>query len=217
MRCSSAPAPAQRHRAGLGGRPGQPPRPGPARLGFGRAVPESPISRALADPTHWQPTTEGGRRLATVATPAILWPNGPRVGRSSPSRASLGSIKGGGDTAVSDDSLCAPSPMMGVSRRAPDSRCGNMKSGIAIDSRAALVRTTASIYPEPFASLTAGRDKRPLGDLFGLMNFGVTLTHLAPNATSLTKHQAMWSSSKLKIAHRETKRLIRMMIFGNHD
>ena len=34
----------------------------------------------------------------------------------------------------------------------------------------------------------AGRQKRPLGDLFGLTNFGVNLTRLAPNAVSALRH-----------------------------
>ena len=34
----------------------------------------------------------------------------------------------------------------------------------------------------------AGREKRPLGDLFGLTNFGVNLTRLAPNAVSSLRH-----------------------------
>ena len=33
-------------------------------------------------------------------------------------------------------------------------------------------RTKASNYPEPFASQMTGRRKQPLGDLFGLTNFG---------------------------------------------
>lgn len=33
-----------------------------------------------------------------------------------------------------------------------------------------------------------GREKRPLGDLFGLTNFGVNLTRLAPNAVSSLRH-----------------------------
>jgi uncharacterized cupin superfamily protein len=33
-----------------------------------------------------------------------------------------------------------------------------------------------------------GREKRPLGDLFGLANFGVNLTRLAPNAISALRH-----------------------------
>lgn len=34
----------------------------------------------------------------------------------------------------------------------------------------------------------AGRLKRPLGDLFGLTNFGVNLTRLAPGAASALRH-----------------------------
>ena len=49
-------------------------------------------------------------------------------------------------------------------------------------------RTKPSNYPEPFASRMAGREKRPLGDLFGLANFGVNLTKLAPNASSSLRH-----------------------------
>jgi len=45
-----------------------------------------------------------------------------------------------------------------------------------------------SVYPEPFASRMAGREKRQLGDLFGLTNFGVNLTRLAPNAASALRH-----------------------------
>ena len=34
----------------------------------------------------------------------------------------------------------------------------------------------------------AGREKHPLGDLFGLANFGVNLTRLAPNSMSSLRH-----------------------------
>lgn len=49
-------------------------------------------------------------------------------------------------------------------------------------------RTKPSNYPEPFASRMAGREKRPLGDLFGLSNFGVNLTQLLPGAASALRH-----------------------------
>jgi len=49
-------------------------------------------------------------------------------------------------------------------------------------------RSRPSVYPEPFASLMAGREKRQLGELFGLTNFGVNLTRLAPNAVSALRH-----------------------------
>jgi uncharacterized cupin superfamily protein len=45
-----------------------------------------------------------------------------------------------------------------------------------------------SSYPEPYASRVAGREKRPLGDLFGLSNFGVNLTRLKPGAVSSVRH-----------------------------
>ena len=59
---------------------------------------------------------------------------------------------------------------------------------VAIAAASAAARTKPSNYPEPFASRMAGREKRPLGDLFGLTNFGVNLTRLAPNATSALRH-----------------------------
>jgi uncharacterized cupin superfamily protein len=49
-------------------------------------------------------------------------------------------------------------------------------------------RAQPSTYPEPFARLMAGREKRPLGDLFGLSNFGVNLTRLAPGGASALRH-----------------------------
>ncbi len=50
-------------------------------------------------------------------------------------------------------------------------------------------RAISSNYPEPFRSLMAGRTKRPLGDVFGLRNFGVNLTRLAPGAQSALLHR----------------------------
>lgn len=49
-------------------------------------------------------------------------------------------------------------------------------------------RARASTYPEPYASRMAGRQKRPLGDFFGLTNFGVNLTRLAPGGVSALRH-----------------------------
>ncbi len=50
-------------------------------------------------------------------------------------------------------------------------------------------RAKQSNYPEPFATRVAGRLKRPLGDIFGLKNFGVNLTRLAPGAVSSLHHR----------------------------
>jgi len=58
----------------------------------------------------------------------------------------------------------------------------------AIKAREAPARSKPSSYPEPFASRVAGREKRPLGELFGLRNFGVNLTRLAPGAMSALRH-----------------------------
>ncbi|MEM8640863.1 MAG: cupin domain-containing protein [Cyanobacteria bacterium P01_G01_bin.54] len=43
-------------------------------------------------------------------------------------------------------------------------------------------------YPEPFAAQVVGREKRKLGNWFGLTNFGVNLTELAPGAFSALYH-----------------------------
>jgi uncharacterized cupin superfamily protein len=63
-----------------------------------------------------------------------------------------------------------------------------MKPPIAIVAVEAAPRTRPSVYPEPFASQVAGRLKRPLGDLFGLTNFGVNLAVLRPKAVSALRH-----------------------------
>ena len=59
---------------------------------------------------------------------------------------------------------------------------------IALVAADAPLRTRPSNYPEPFASRMAGRDKRPLGDPFGLSHFGVNLTTLHPKAMSALRH-----------------------------
>ena len=50
-------------------------------------------------------------------------------------------------------------------------------------------RTKPSNYPEPFFSRMAKRHKNPLGDLFGLTNFGVNLTRLEPGGESALMHR----------------------------
>lgn len=49
-------------------------------------------------------------------------------------------------------------------------------------------REGQTIYPEPFAQQVAGRTKRKLGEVFGLRNFGVNLTHLKPGSASALFH-----------------------------
>ncbi len=62
------------------------------------------------------------------------------------------------------------------------------KHPIAIRAADAAPRTKPSNYPEPFASRMTGREKRALGDVFGLRNFGVNQTRLAPGAISALRH-----------------------------
>lgn len=50
-------------------------------------------------------------------------------------------------------------------------------------------RAQATLYPMPFAGLMQGREKRALGDPFGLRSFGVNLTKLKPGAQSALKHE----------------------------
>jgi len=59
---------------------------------------------------------------------------------------------------------------------------------IAIVVSQAPPRTKPSLYPEPFAARMAGRVKHPLGDLFGLTNFGVNLVRLLPGGGSALRH-----------------------------
>lgn len=59
---------------------------------------------------------------------------------------------------------------------------------IAVLAKDVAPRAKPSVYPEPFASRMAGREKRALGDVFGLSNFGVNLTRLQPGAISALRH-----------------------------
>jgi uncharacterized cupin superfamily protein len=49
-------------------------------------------------------------------------------------------------------------------------------------------RTKPSNYPEPFRFMVTGRVKQPLGDPFGLSNFGVNITTLPPGTISALRH-----------------------------
>ncbi len=59
---------------------------------------------------------------------------------------------------------------------------------VAIIAEEAPSRSKRSVYPEPFASRIIGREKKRLGDLFSLSNFGVNLTRLVPGALSALRH-----------------------------
>ncbi|APV52259.1 cupin [Betaproteobacteria bacterium GR16-43] len=66
---------------------------------------------------------------------------------------------------------------------------GPQSSGpIALRAIDVAPRAKRSNYPPPFAALVEGRTKRQLGEAFGLSNFGVNLTTLAPGAVSAVRH-----------------------------
>jgi len=59
---------------------------------------------------------------------------------------------------------------------------------VAVVAAEAPLRAKQTGYPPQFAARVAGRQKRTLGDLFGLTNFGVNLTRLAPGCVSSIRH-----------------------------
>lgn len=63
---------------------------------------------------------------------------------------------------------------------------------VALDARAMAPRRHSSTYPQSIQAFLgerlAGREKRAPGDAFGLTNFGVNLTRLAPDAVSALRH-----------------------------
>ena len=63
---------------------------------------------------------------------------------------------------------------------------------LALDALSIAPRTRPSVYPATIRKLLGsrldGRKKRALGDAFGLTNFGVNLTRLAPGAVSALLH-----------------------------
>jgi uncharacterized cupin superfamily protein len=59
----------------------------------------------------------------------------------------------------------------------------------AVRADAVAPRTKPSNYPEPFFSRMLKREKRQLGDVFGLKNFGVNLTRLMPDGESALLHR----------------------------
>ncbi|MGH8051280.1 MAG: cupin domain-containing protein [Arenimonas sp.] len=64
----------------------------------------------------------------------------------------------------------------------------NNTGPVAVIATEVQPRSKKSLYPEPFASRMRGREKRVLGDLFGLTNFGVNITRLSPSAVSALRH-----------------------------
>lgn len=62
------------------------------------------------------------------------------------------------------------------------------KPPVAVVATDVAPRAKPSNYPAPFAARMTGRQKRALGEIFGLANFGVNLTRLAPGGISALRH-----------------------------
>ena len=59
---------------------------------------------------------------------------------------------------------------------------------IAVTAREVAPRARPSGYPADLVARIGDREKRVLGDIFGLRNFGVNLTRLPPGAASALRH-----------------------------
>jgi len=73
----------------------------------------------------------------------------------------------------------------------------NDGKNVAIDPMTLKPRT-GSGYPAPFAAACMDREKRALGDAFGLTQFGVNLTRLAPDMASAQRH---WHSHEDELVY----------------
>ena len=71
---------------------------------------------------------------------------------------------------------------------AGESKMSDSKRHVTIAARAVPPRTKPSNYPEPYFSRMTKREQKPLGDFFGLKNFGVNLTKLVPGGESALLH-----------------------------
>lgn len=60
---------------------------------------------------------------------------------------------------------------------------------LAVSAESVAPRARLSTYPEPFFSRMLAREKRQLGEVFGLKNFGVNLTRLKPGGESALLHR----------------------------
>lgn len=62
------------------------------------------------------------------------------------------------------------------------------KAPVALVASETPPRARVTTYPDHLAKAFAKRIKHPLGDLFGLRNFGVNLTRVAPGGISSFRH-----------------------------
>jgi uncharacterized cupin superfamily protein len=76
----------------------------------------------------------------------------------------------------------------GIDRQEGDMADDATTLGNAAIDAGSVKAVTGTNYPEPMRKYVAGRAKRKLGDAFGLKNFGINLTTLAPGAMSALRH-----------------------------
>ena len=84
----------------------------------------------------------------------------------------------------------------------------NEKAPAAIAAADVPPRTKPSNYPEPYASRMARRQKRALGDFFGLNNFGVNLTRIAPGGESAPMHAHSRQDELVYVLEREAHHVL---------
>ena len=72
-----------------------------------------------------------------------------------------------------------------------------MATGPALEAMT-VTPIVGSPYPEPFKALVGGRERRPLGDAFGLTNFGVNLLRVPPGCASSQRH---WHSRQDELVY----------------
>ncbi len=64
----------------------------------------------------------------------------------------------------------------------------NAKYPVAVDAHTVPIKAGRINYPPGFAERTSSRDKRALGDLFGLTVYGVNMTTIRPGGMSALRH-----------------------------
>jgi uncharacterized cupin superfamily protein len=77
--------------------------------------------------------------------------------------------------------------MIGARRKTGERMAENHQPA-AIEAASLPPARAARGYPEPFAARVTGRERRVLGDVFGLTRFGANLTRLPPGGMSALRH-----------------------------
>ena len=75
-----------------------------------------------------------------------------------------------------------------LNQESPAAAAAATAAPVAVVAAEVPPRAKQSGYPEAFRARIHGREKRALGDVFGLTTFGVNLTRLAPGSASSVRH-----------------------------